>query len=183
MEDVIRDLLDYSRLGRQRAPQSPVNLELVLAHALTDLRPHVTEADAQVTHDPLPTVVGCECQLRRLFQNLIGNALKYRIDQRPEIHIGACLQEQEWLFSVRDNGIGISPEHQERIFEVFQRANADAKRPGAGIGLAVCRRVVEHHGGRIWVESMLGQGATFFFTLPAASGFTAGTQLPVPDAQ
>jgi chemotaxis family two-component system sensor kinase Cph1 len=119
-----------------------------------------------VTHDSLPTVMADDLQLGQLFQNLIGNAIKFHGEEPPRVHVSARPGGNGWIFSVRDNGIGIAPEYAERIFIIFQRFHSREEYPGTGIGLAVCKKIVERHGGRIWVESELGKGATFYFTLP-----------------
>ena len=120
-----------------------------------------------MTHDPLPNVHGDAKLLGLVFQNLIGNALKFRGQEPPQIHVSARQKGAHWLFSVQDNGIGIDPQHAERIFEVFQRLHTRKEYAGTGIGLAICRKIVERHGGRIWVKSEPGKGAAFFFTVPA----------------
>jgi light-regulated signal transduction histidine kinase (bacteriophytochrome) len=127
----------------------------------------VAEAGATVTSDPLPRVLADHGLLVHLLQNLIGNALKFRRDEPPCVHVGAVREGERWIFSVRDNGIGIESRHQERIFQVFQRLHTRARYPGTGIGLALCRKIVERHGGTIWVRSLPGKGSTFWFTLPA----------------
>ena len=128
-------------------------------------------AHAAVTHDPLPTLRVDATQLMQVFQNLIGNALKFRGDAAPQVHVGAQPQEGRWVFSVRDNGIGIEPQYYEKIFHLFQRLHTRKQYSGTGIGLAICKRIVERHGGTIWVESQPGDGSTFYFSIPAeASG-------------
>jgi light-regulated signal transduction histidine kinase (bacteriophytochrome) len=167
MQTLINDLLAYSRVGSRGKPFTPVDCGAVLNIALDNLARAVEESDAIVTHGPLPTVLADEVQLTQLFQNLIANALKFRGQAAPQIHISAEKQDLHWLFAVRDNGIGIAPEHQERIFMVFQRLHHRSDYPGTGIGLAICKKIVERHGGRIWAEAEPGRGATFFFTIPA----------------
>jgi chemotaxis family two-component system sensor kinase Cph1 len=124
------------------------------------------EAGAKVTRDPLPTVMADDIQLGQLFQNLIANAMKFRGEEPPRIHVSAKQNGDEWLFSVRDNGIGIDPTLTDRIFIMFQRLHGMKEYPGTGIGLAICKKIVERHGGRIWVESEIGEGTTFYFTMP-----------------
>ena len=138
----------------------------VLQHALSSLAEAIRESGAAVTYDPLPEVYMGEAHLQQVFQNLIGNALKYRKEEPPRIHISAAHQGAGWRFSVQDNGIGIDPQYKEKIFGVFKRLHRDQKYSGTGIGLAICQRVVERYGGRIWVESAPGKGATFYFTVP-----------------
>jgi len=166
MSQLIHDLLTYSRVGTHGKEFVPTDCEQALANALANLRVAIDEARAEVTHDPLPTVKGDEVQITQLFQNLIGNAVKFRGEAAPRIHVGAQRTGSEWEFSVRDNGIGIAPEDFQRIFVVFQRLHSREKYAGTGIGLSVCKKIVERHGGRIWVESKPGQGTTFYFTLP-----------------
>ena len=134
---------------------------------LSSLAEAIRQSDGKVTYDPLPEVCMSQTHLQQVFQNLISNALKYRKEEPPEIHISAVSQGTAWRFSVRDNGIGIDPQYKEKIFGVFKRLHRDQKYSGTGIGLAICQRVVERYGGRIWVESSPGNGATFFFTVPA----------------
>jgi PAS domain S-box-containing protein len=171
MSQLIRDLLDYSRLGARARKSESVDCEEVLNRVITDLKTAIEENGAKITHNSLPTVAADAVQIGQLFQNLIGNALKFRGDKNPRIHISAKLTVEtsvpEWLVAVQDNGIGIQQEYVHRIFEVFQRLHTKAEYPGSGIGLAICKKIVEGHGGRIWVESTPGQGCTFFFTLPS----------------
>jgi light-regulated signal transduction histidine kinase (bacteriophytochrome) len=139
---------------------------MVLAQTLLGLQVAIKECGARVTHDPLPTVGGDGIQLGRLFQNLIGNAIKYRNHNEPVVHVGCERRENDWLFAVEDDGIGIDPQYAEKIFVIFQRLHTSEQYRGTGIGLASCRKIVERHGGKIWVESEPGKGSTFYFTLP-----------------
>ena len=166
MKTLINDLLTYSRVNTRRETFAPTNYETVLENVLADLRLSIAESGASVTHDSLPTLQADSAQMESVFQNLIGNALKFHGDQLPAIHIGAKRQPGEWLFSVRDNGIGIDPKYFERIFLIFQRLHTHDKYPGTGIGLAICQRIIQRLGGRLWVESQPGQGSIFYFTLP-----------------
>jgi light-regulated signal transduction histidine kinase (bacteriophytochrome) len=165
MQQLISDLLDYSRVGTQGKPFVPTDLEAVLDKALAHLQTAIDESGAAITRDPLPTIDADESQWVRLLQNLIGNAIKYCGPRRPEIHVSARQDDSRWTFSVRDNGIGIEPQYWEKIFAIFQRLHTRQKYPGTGIGLAICKRIVERHGGRIWLESQPGQGTTFYWTL------------------
>ncbi len=166
LHEMIGAILDYSRVDtRGRAP-APTDSEALLAGVLSHLQMAIDERGALVTHDPLPTVMADEVQLAQVLQNLIANALKFCDAQSPRVHVSARRGDGEWQFSVRDNGIGIDPKFRERIFLMFQRLHTHAEYPGTGIGLALCRRIVERHGGRIWVESQPGEGSTFYFTIP-----------------
>ena len=167
MQRLIQDLLAYARVDTQAQVFAPTSLEAVVGHALDNVRAAVEESRAVVTHDPLPTVMADERQLLQLFQNLLSNALKFRGDQPPRVHVSAERHDHEWRFAVRDNGIGIDPQYADKIFVIFQRLHNIGEYPGTGIGLAICKKIVERHGGRIWLESQPGQGATFYFTLPA----------------
>ena len=166
MQRLITDLLAYSRVGRRGNEFKEVSYEAALDHALSNLKAVVEQSGAVVTREPLPVVMGDESQLAQLFQNLIGNAVKFCKDGPPLIHVSSERRGNEWVFSVHDNGIGIAPEYCERIFLIFQRLHGRQEYPGTGIGLAICRKVVERHGGRIWVESAPGSGSTFYFTIP-----------------
>ena len=165
MQTLINDLLSYSRLGTRGKPFEPADCTVVFAHALANLKIAIEESGAVVTHDPLPTLLCDATQLTQLFQNLIGNAIKFRSAEPPCVHVAAEQRGAEWLFVVRDNGIGIDPQYAQRIFIIFQRLHTRVEYPGTGIGLAICKKIVERHGGRIWVESQAGQGARFCFTM------------------
>jgi light-regulated signal transduction histidine kinase (bacteriophytochrome) len=169
MEGLITDLLTFSRLSTGGRRFAPVELGAPLNAALHNLQFSIRAAKAVVTSDPMPTLPVDESQMVQLFQNLIANALKFRSERPLEIHIGARSEEGRWVFWVRDNGIGIEAQYFERIFQVFQRLHTRNKYPGTGIGLAICKKIVERHGGKIWVESQPDQGSTFFFSLPQPS--------------
>lgn len=166
MQTLIDDVLAYSRVDMQGIEFELTEVEKPLNQALANLRTRISESGAVITHDPLPTVLADNTQLMQLFLNLIGNAIKFRSEKAPEIHVGASRQEDGWLLSVRDNGIGIEPQFGDRIFVIFQRLHTRDEYPGTGMGLAICKKIVECHRGRIWVESKLGQGATFYMTIP-----------------
>jgi PAS domain S-box-containing protein len=167
MQRLIHDLLAYSRIGTRGGTFEQVNLEAVLAQALSNLELTVKEHNAIVTCDPLPVIWGDAVQLAQLFQNLIDNAIKFRGEEAPRIHVSIGLRGSEWVLSVRDNGIGIAPEYFDRIFLLFQRLHPRQKYPGTGLGLAICKRIVDRHGGRIWVESKSDEGSTFCFSIPS----------------
>jgi light-regulated signal transduction histidine kinase (bacteriophytochrome) len=169
MQRLINDLLAYSRVGTHGAPLVPTDCGEVMAGVIAALGAPIAETGARVTYGELPTVLADATQLGQLFQNLIGNALKFCTGGTPEITISAERTGGEWLIHVRDNGIGIDPAYAERIFIIFQRLHSREEYPGTGIGLAICKKIVERHGGRIWVESQPGQGATFTFSLPDAA--------------
>jgi PAS domain S-box-containing protein len=167
MQEMIGALLDLSRVGTQGNDPAPADAEEILKRVLGSLERAIEDAEAEVTHDPLPTVMADEAQLAQVFQNLIANAIKFRReDVPPHVHVSAEREGDEWVFSVADNGIGIDPEQADRIFQVFQRLHTRDEYEGTGIGLALCKRIVERHGGRIWVESEPGEGTNFFFTIP-----------------
>jgi two-component system CheB/CheR fusion protein len=168
MSQLITDLLAYSRVTTNGDKVEPVDANRPLTAALANLCHSIEQAGAMVTHDELPTVPVDASQLTQLFQNLIANAVKFRVPDRPcRVHVRAQKKEGQWVFSVRDNGIGIDPKQFDRVFVIFQRLHTREKYPGTGVGLAICKRIVERHGGRIWVESKVAEGSTFFFTLPA----------------
>jgi chemotaxis family two-component system sensor kinase Cph1 len=166
MQTLIDDVLVYSKVDLKGIEWQLTDSETALNHALSNLRGRITETDAQITHDSMPQIVADGTQLMQLFQNLIANAIKFRGNEPPRIHIGVQRQEEAWLFSVKDNGIGIDPQFSDRIFVIFQRLHTRDEYPGSGMGLAICKKIVECHRGRIWVESTLGHGATFHFTIP-----------------
>ncbi len=168
MQRLINDLLAYSRVGTRAMERVVVPMEEVLRAVLANLTSSIEEHQASITHDPLPPVHGNESQLVQLLQNLIGNAIKFHGADAPKVHIGVRRDPQGWAFSVADNGIGIAPQYFERIFVIFQRLNPRENYPGTGIGLAICKKIVERHGGRIWVESAGDRGSTIWFTLPVA---------------
>jgi PAS domain S-box-containing protein len=170
MQNMINDLLAFSRVGTRGKLFEPTDCEVVLNQALSNLQIAIAESQAVITHDSLPIVTADNSQLIQLFQNLIANALKFHAQAVPLIHISAQTKGSEWLFSVRDNGIGIDPQYFGRLFIIFQRLHSKSEYPGTGIGLALCKRVVERHGGKIWVESMPGQGSIFYFTIPLKGG-------------
>lgn len=166
MQTLVRDLLTYARVDNKAESWITVDSDSVCRLAVENLSQAIKEAGAEVTIDKLPIVCADATQLEALFQNLIGNAVKFRGARRPRVSIAAQRVGQEWQFAVRDNGIGIKPEFHERVFEIFKRLESHDRYSGTGIGLAICKRIVERYSGRIWVESQLGQGSTFFFTLP-----------------
>jgi PAS domain S-box-containing protein len=170
MQALIQALLTYSRVGRKGGQPTPTDAGAAVERALASLREAIEASGARVTYAGLATVTADPFQLAQLFQNLIGNAIKFHGDRPPRVEVSAERDDDAWHFVVRDNGIGIAPEYYERIFVIFQRLHARDEYPGTGIGLAICKRIVERHGGRIWVESAPGQGSAFHFTLPDAGG-------------
>jgi signal transduction histidine kinase len=166
MKDLIDDILTYSRVEAQPGNFTLIDSGKVLDKTRQLLEVSINETKATITNDPLPQIKADEQLITQLFQNLIGNAIKYRSEKHPEIHVRANCENGEWVFSVRDNGIGIDSQYRERIFVLFQRLHNRSQYPGTGIGLAVCKKAVEQHGGRIWVESEVGKGSTFYFTIP-----------------
>ena len=163
---LINDLLLYSQVDIRGKHFEPTNCETVLNQALSNLKIAINENDAVITHDPLPIVVADDIQLTQLFQNIIGNAIKYCGKKTPEVHVSAQKKINRWVFSVKDNGIGIEPEYQDQIFQIFTRLQTNEEYKGTGIGLTVCKKIVERHGGKIWLESEPGNGSTFFFSIP-----------------
>lgn len=166
MKKLIQDLLAYSRVQRSKAEHTPVSLHSALERAIDNLTVPVQEAQAIITHDSLPTIYGNESQLVQVFQNLISNAIKFRGQEPPRIHVSATERDDIWEIAISDNGIGIESEYLERIFVIFQRLHTREQYEGTGIGLAICRKIVQYHGGQIWARSTPGEGTTFSFTLP-----------------
>ena len=170
MQTLINDILTYSRVTTQAQPLDKVSCRERLEEAKRSLTASIEESLAEVTSDPLPEVMADGSQLAQVFQNLIGNAIKFRGDEAPRVHVGAERSDGVWMISVSDNGIGMDPQYAERIFGVFQRLHTRRDYPGTGIGLALCKKIVERHGGKIWVESKKSGGSTFYFTMPAGAG-------------
>ena len=170
MRKLIQDLLVYSRAGSGERDRESTDLEDVLVEMQSDLEMVIRESDAEVTHDPLPILTVNSGQIKRLLQNLIGNAIKYCESGTPRVHIAAEQKNGDWEFAVRDNGIGMDPKSFERIFLIFQRLHTREEYSGTGVGLAICKKIVEIHGGRIWVKSEVGVGSSFYFTLPSLEG-------------
>jgi light-regulated signal transduction histidine kinase (bacteriophytochrome) len=166
MQTMIRDVLAYSRVDSRSRPFAPTAFLDVFNDAVALLESSIQDAGGEVSCGELPVVMGDRSQLVQLMQNLIGNGLKYHGEEAPHVQVSAKSDGNEWIFSVRDNGIGIDPKYYDRIFEIFKRLHDQTEYPGTGIGLAVCRRVVTRHGGRIWLESEAGHGSVFHFTLP-----------------
>ena len=175
MQALLSGMLDLSRVGTRGREPEPTESEAVLRDALINLEQSIGEAGAEVSHDRLPKVLGDRVQLTQLFQNLLSNAVKFNTSRRPRVAVTVRRSGSMWEFAVADNGIGIDPAHFERIFQVFQRLHTRDTHAGTGIGLAVCRKIVERHGGTIWPESTKGHGATFRFTLPAVEAARADT--------
>jgi light-regulated signal transduction histidine kinase (bacteriophytochrome) len=167
MQELINDLLAYAEVGKTDLPLIPADLEEVLQGALNDIPLLAQETGAEISHDPLPTLKVNSYKLGRLFRNLISNAVKFSGSRPPRIHISARQEGQEWIISVQDSGIGFDPRYAESIFKVFKRLHSKEKFSGTGIGLSICKKIIERHGGRIWAESEPGKGAAFYFTIPA----------------
>jgi PAS domain S-box-containing protein len=166
MQRLIHDLLAFSRVGTRGKDFQWTECEIVLEQAAANLKIAIEESGAQITHDPLPKIKADRTQLEQLFQNLLGNAIKFHGDAKPVVHIRAESRDHEWLFSVSDRGIGIDPKDVDRIFGCFQKLHSRTEYPGTGLGLAICKKIVKRHGGRIWVKSESGKGSTFYFTVP-----------------
>ena len=166
MNALLDDLLAYIQASSDSATTSEaVSLESALAEVLLNLAAAIAETGAAISHDPMPAVRVAPVHAQQLFQNMIGNALKYRSTAPPVIHVGARKEGAAWIFLVKDNGIGIAPEHHGRVFELGKRLHTTSEYQGTGIGLAICKKLVERYGGRLWVESELGKGSTFFFSI------------------
>jgi light-regulated signal transduction histidine kinase (bacteriophytochrome) len=170
MQKLINDLLAYSRVGARGDEFEPTDASVIFDQAVTNLHAAIQENGAKVTQTGLPIVTADPSQLSQLLQNLIGNAIKFRGERIPEIHVEASRKADDWLFSVRDNGIGIEPRHAERVFLIFQRLHARTEYPGTGVGLAICKKIVESHGGRIWIEPRSEDGTIVLFTIPTKDG-------------
>lgn len=170
MQALLSALLDYSRVGSRGKPFKSVYCEHVFDQAMANVKVTIEESGAVVSHDPLPIIMADEGQLVQLFQNLISNAAKYRSQEPPRIHVSVEAKHNERVFSVRDNGIGIDSKHAQSIFEIFRRLHTKEEYPGTGIGLAICKKIVERHGGHIWVQSQPGKGSIFYFTVPITGG-------------
>jgi len=166
MQQLINDLLIYSRVTSSGDELEKFNLKTALDESILNLQVPIQENKVKITHNPLPTIRGDSIQFAQLFQNLIGNAIKFRGEEMPEIHVRAEADGDNWLIQVKDNGIGIDPQHQDQIFKVFQRLHERNKYPGTGIGLSICQKIVERHGGTIWVDSKPGEGSNFCFIVP-----------------
>jgi len=170
MQVLLYDLLEYSRVGTRGKPYSLVNCEDIVKQAMDNLKVAIEECGASVSHGALPTIKADEGQMIRLFQNLIGNAIKFHGQEPPSVHISAKRKYDVATFSVKDNGIGIDPKHAQSIFEIFRRLHTKEEYPGTGMGLAICKKIVERHGGNIWVQSQPGEGSTFHFTVQVKGG-------------
>jgi PAS domain S-box-containing protein len=170
MQVLLNDILDYSRVGTRGKPFKVIYCEDVFDQAMANMKLAIEDSGAVVNHDTLPIIMADEGQLVQLFQNLIGNAVKFRNQEPPRINVSAEKRQNEWVFSVRDNGIGIDPQSAQSIFEIFRRLHTREEYPGTGMGLAICKKIVERHGGQIWVQSQPGEGSTFYFTIRATEG-------------
>jgi signal transduction histidine kinase len=183
MQRLINDLLMYSRVGTKGKPFERTDCNRVLSEALLNLSAATEESGAVITNDNLPTVVADKTQMVQLIQNLVANAIKFRNKDHPCIHVSSEQENGTWVFSVSDNGLGIDPEYYDRIFAIFQRLHGKTEYPGTGIGLAVCKRIVERHGGRIWVDSESGKGSRFYFTMPVSESRSGNSEQVVFDGR
>ena len=166
LRKLVRDLLEYSRITTHQKPLKLTDFEKVLKDVKLNLKEAIEESGARITNDPLPKLRVDKSQITQLFQNLIGNAIKFVSQISPQIHVGANQNKSEWIFSVQDNGIGIEEEYYDRIFKIFQRLHTRSEFPGSGVGLAICKKIVERYGGKIWVKSEIGKGSIFYFSIP-----------------
>ena len=167
LETLVRDLLAYMKVSKLHAPPEPADADEAMQEALKNLAGAIAESEARITVGTLPILPVHSVHLQQLFQNLIGNAIKYRGRKKPVVNAAAVRQNETWLFSVTDNGIGVEPEYKDYIFELFKRLHTRDEYSGTGLGLAICQRIVERYHGRIWIESKPGEGSTFYFVLPA----------------
>ncbi len=181
MQTLIQDLLAYSRAGKNEQTWISVNLEETLQQVIVDLQANITENKAEIIVKSLPTVIANPVEMSQLLQNLITNGIKFRGKANPRIEIDTTSQAKQWLISIKDNGIGIEQQYSHRIFQIFQRLHPQAKYPGTGIGLTICQKIIERYGGKIWVESSVDKGSTFYFTLPKQEylyqGYTPGCRV------
>jgi light-regulated signal transduction histidine kinase (bacteriophytochrome) len=167
MQQLITDLLAFSRIGTQSRPMQPTDVTVILERVIRNVHALIEDSGATIVAGDLPTVVADESQLTQVFQNLIGNAVKFRCEERPpRVEVAAERRNGLWAFRVADNGIGIAPHHAERVFQMFQRLHERGRYDGSGIGLAIAKKIIERHGGRLWLESAVGEGSTFYFTIP-----------------
>jgi signal transduction histidine kinase len=172
MRNLINDLLAYARVESRGKPLELIDANKAFNQAKRDLSVLIEESNAELTSSDLPELMGDEGQLTQVFQNLIGNAIKFKSYEKPKVHVSATRKDDDWLFSVKDNGIGFEPEHVDRIFIIFQRLHGREEYKGTGIGLALCKKIIERHRGRIWAESEQGKGSTFYFTIPINASVT-----------
>ncbi|MSV34298.1 MAG: GHKL domain-containing protein [Bryobacterales bacterium] len=170
MKSLIRDLLSFSQAGTAVANFRPVAATMLLDQALANLEVAIEESEAHITTDPLPEIVADSNLLVQVFQNLIGNAIKFHADTPPSIHVSATEQDSSWVFAIRDNGIGIDQQHGARVFQIFERLHGADQYPGTGVGLAIVQKIVDRHGGTIWFKSQVGSGTTFYFSIPIQHG-------------
>lgn len=167
MQTLVNDILTYSRIGRNMNDFTSVNCNVIMDNVITTVQTTINEKKAVIIYDSLPTIIADEVLMNQLFQNLISNSMKF-CNNAPQIKIDAIQSEDDWLFSVSDNGIGIDPEHLSRVFLMFQRLHTKSEYHGTGIGLPICKKIVTRHGGRIWIESEPGKGSKFYFTIPVS---------------